>query len=102
MLSVLFGEFDSGYTQFDVTTDTVEAQSHWKDARVLPILETELGLQWTSCNDHWKAGIGYYTAYWFNCVDTAEFIQAVQAQSFTRVGQAIVFTGLVAHGEYDF
>jgi len=38
-LSVLFGEFRSQYTQFDVTTSTTEASSHWLDNRVLPILE---------------------------------------------------------------
>jgi hypothetical protein len=101
-LSCLFGDFSSRYTQFNVTTTTTEATSHWVDARVMPILETEVGLRWTSCNDHWKAGAGYYTAYWFNAVDTAEFIQAVQNQSFTGASHAIVFTGLVAHAEFDF
>ena len=49
-----------------------------------------------------KFGAGYNTAYWFNAVDTAEFIQAVQSDSFTHVGHAIVFTGLVGHAEFDF
>jgi hypothetical protein len=101
-LSVLFGEFHSRYTQFDVTTSTTEATSHWLDNRVLPILESEVGLRWTSCDDHWKLGAGYYTAYWFNSVDTAQFVQAVQNQNFANVGHAIVFTGLTAHAEYDF
>ena len=101
-LSVLFGEFRSQYTQFNVTTSTTEASSHWLDNRVLPILETEVGVKWTSCNDHLKLGAGYYTAYWFNAVDTAQFIQAVQQQNFTGVGHALVFTGLVAHAEFDF
>jgi hypothetical protein len=103
MLSVLFGEFNSRYTQADLTAPmTIEANSHWIDSRALPILETEIGLQWTSCKDHWQLGAGYYTAYWFNTVDTAEFIQAVQNQSFTRVGQAMVFTGLTAHAAFRF
>jgi hypothetical protein len=101
-INVLFGDFSSRYTQFDVTTSTTEATSHWTDARVLPILETEVGVKWTSCDDHWKLGAGYYTAYWFNTVDTAEFIQAVQTQSFTGASHSIIFTGLVAHAEFDF
>jgi hypothetical protein len=101
-LSCLFGDFTSRYTQFNVTTSTTEATSHWVDARVMPILETEVGLRWVSCDDHWKLGAGYYTAYWFNAVDTAEFIQAVQNQSFTGAAHGIVFTGLVAHAEFDF
>jgi hypothetical protein len=101
-LNCLFGDFSSRYTQFNVITSTTEATSHWVDARVMPILETEVGLRWVSCDDHWKVGAGYYTSYWFNAVDTAEFIQAVQNQSFTGASHGIVFTGLVAHAEFDF
>jgi hypothetical protein len=101
-LDVLFGDFRSQYEQFNLTTSTSEASSHWVDGRVMPILETEVGLRWISCDDHWKLAAGYNTAYWFNAVDTAEFIQAVQSDSFTHVGHAIVFTGLVAHAEFDF
>ncbi len=101
-INVLFGDFSSRYTQFNVTQTTTEATSHWTDARAVPILETEVGVKWISCNDHWKLGAGYYTAYWFNTVDTAEFIQAVQNQSFTVRSHSIIFTGLVAHAEYDF
>lgn len=101
-LDVLFGDFRSNYNQVNVTTSEREAFSHWVDGRVMPTLETEVGLRWVSCDDHCKFGVGYNTAYWFNAVDTAQFIQAVQADSFTHVGHAIVFTGLVAHAEYDF
>ncbi len=101
-INVLFGQFSSNYRQYDVTTDTVEALSHWTDSRVVPILEYEAGINWTSCNDHFRVGAGYMTQFWFNAVDTAEFIQAVQNQSFTHVGQTIAFTGLVAHAEFQF
>lgn len=101
-LSCVFGDFSSHYLQFNNTTATTEATAHWVDGRVMPILETEVGLRWVSCDDHCKFGAGYNTAYWFNAVDTGQFIEAVQNDSFTRVGHAIVFTGLVAHAEYDF
>ena len=101
-LNVLFGDFSSNYTQFDVTTDTVEANSHWVDGRVLPILETQVGIEWTSCNDCCRFSAGYETSYWFNAIDTAEFIQAVQSQSFTHASQTIAFTGLAARAEVRF
>lgn len=101
-LSVLFGNFTSNYSQFDVTTTTLEASSHWVDGRVLPILENQLGLEWTSCSGCCRFSAGYSTFYWFNTVDTAEFIQAVQSQSFTRASQTIAFTGLSARAECRF
>ncbi len=101
-LNVLFGGFDSQYRQYDVTTDTVEAFSHWTDHRVMPILEYEAGVQWVNCSGCCRLSAGYYTAFWFNAVDTAEWIQAVQNQSFTNVGNTIAFSGLVAHAEVRF
>ena len=106
-LDVLFGEFSARYSQFDVAAPgTLEAASHWVDSRPLPILETEVGLKWTSCHDHWQLGVGYYTAFWFNTVDTADFIHAVQStgntSDFSHVGATISFTGLVAHAQYSF
>ena len=53
-LDVLFGDFRSQYDQFNLTTATTEASSHWVDGRVMPILETEVGVRWISCDDHWK------------------------------------------------
>ncbi len=101
-INVLFGEFSSRYSQLNVTTTDLEATSHWVDARVVPILEYEVGLDWTSCNGCWRLGAGYYTAFWFNTVATPKYIQAVQANSFTNVSETITFTGLVAHVEYRF
>ena len=101
-VDVLVGEFNSRYQQTNITTTDVEATSHWVDSRVMPILETEFGLQWTSCKGCLKLKAGYYNAFWFNAVDTAEYIQAVQNRSFTGVGQTITFSGLATHAEFCF
>ena len=45
---------------------------------------------------------GYLTSFWFNAVDTAEWVRAVQTQNFTNVGNTIAFTGLSAHAEVRF
>ena len=54
-VSVLFGDFNSFYTQTDTLTTATLAANNWKVARVVPILEYELGLSWTSCNGCWRA-----------------------------------------------
>lgn len=101
-INVLFGQFTNRYTQYNVTTDTVEATSHWVDNRVMPILDYEAGVQWVNCSGCCRLAAGYTTSFWFNAIDTAEWIQAVQNQNFTRVGQTIAFTGLAAHAEVRF
>jgi Legionella pneumophila major outer membrane protein precursor len=101
-INVLFGEFGSHYQQFNVTTSTVEAASNWSDDRCVPILDYEVGLKWTSCNGHWQASTGYYTAFWFNTVSTGDFVRAVQNNDFTHVDKTIAFTGLTTRLEYRF
>jgi hypothetical protein len=102
-LNVLFGQFDSNYTQFNVTQDFTEArQSNWHDHRVVPILEYETGLQWTSCGGCLRLSAGYYAAHWFDIVDTAEWIQAVQHADFTSPDHSVSFCGLTSRVEYRF
>jgi hypothetical protein len=101
-LDMLFGQFDSHYRQFDNTTATQLALSHWNDHRVVPVLEYELGFKWTGCCNHLQLGLGYYTAFWFNTIATSEYVEAVQNANFNRVSQTIAFTGLVSHAEYRF
>src|SRR4029077_6151099 len=101
-INVIYGQFNSRYTQFDVTTTTTEAFSHWVDSRVMPILDYEAGIQWVSCNGCCRLGAGYLNSFWFNAVDSAEWIQAVQRGDFTKASQTIAFTGLTAHAEIRF
>ncbi len=101
-INVLFGEFASRYQQFNATTTTVEAASNWSDDRVVPILDYEVGIRWTSCNGHWQIGSGYYTAFWFNTVTTGDFVRAVQSNDFTHVDKTIAFTGLTTRVEFRF
>ena len=102
-LSVLFGDFNSNYTQTNpLASVNPLAANNWESARVMPILEYEAGLSWTSCNGCWRVGAGYYTAFWFNAVTNPQYIQAVQTNNFVKLGETITFTGLVAHAEVRF
>jgi hypothetical protein len=99
---VLFGQFRSDLTQQDTTNSIVQATSSWNDRRVVPILEYEIGLRWTSSNLRWRLSAGYYTAFWFNTITTPQYVQAVQTSNFVHLGDTITFDGLVTRLEYCF
>ncbi len=101
-ISVLFGEFNSTYQQFNNTQTTVLATSRWADVRPVPILEYELGLNWISPSGNWRISSGYYTAFWFNAITTGQYVQAVQTSNFVGLGQTVSFNGLVSRLEYSF
>ena len=101
-ISALFGDFTSGYTQINSLTTATLAASNWQSARVVPVLDFEVGLSWTSCGGCVRFGAGYYTAFWFNTLTTPQYIAAVQDNSFIRLGDTITFTGAVVHAEARF
>jgi hypothetical protein len=101
-LGLIFGTFDSNYLQLETSTATVQAASSWSDERVVPILELEVGLNFTSHNGRWRASAGYYTAFWFNTIATPEYVQAVQTADFVGLGETIAFDGLVSRLEFRF
>lgn len=99
-MNALFGQFQSTYTQLNTTTTVVQAFSTWNDRRVLPLLEYELGLNWTSRRGHWRASTGYYAGFWFNTITTGQFVQAVQTANFVDLGETISFNGFVTRLEF--
>ncbi len=101
-VDVLFGQFTANYLQANTTTTAVQALSTWRDDRVLPMLELELGGAWTSCNGRFKVSAGYYNSFWFNAITTSQYVQAVQSSNYTGLGQTIAFDGLVTRAELRF
>ncbi len=101
-LSLVFGTFRSDYEQFNVTTTSIQAASNWRDERVVPILEYEVGLNFTSRCGRWRWSSGYYTAFWFNAIATPEYVQAVQFADFVDLGETIAFDGLVTRLEFRY
>jgi hypothetical protein len=78
-------------------------QTDWKEARLVTILDCEVGLGWAGCNGHVRASAGYTISGWLNTVKTSDFISAVQADQYhgkDRLdGNALVFDGLVSRVE---
>jgi hypothetical protein len=101
-INVILGRFRSNYSQFDLTTDSVQALSNWKDERAVPILEYEVGLSWTSYSGRWRFSAGYYTAFWFNAITTPQYVQAVQNADFVNLGDTVTFDGLVSRLEFRY
>ena len=101
-MSVLFGKFNTDYTQQNTTTTVIEATSNWANQRVVPILDYEVGLSWISRSGRWRLSSGYYTAFWFNAITTPEYVQAVQNADFVHLGDTIAFTGLTSKVEFRY
>ncbi|MEX0643141.1 MAG: Lpg1974 family pore-forming outer membrane protein [Pirellulales bacterium] len=97
--AIMTGRFSSHYTMENSSTDILLARSKWKDDRVVPQLEYELGLGWTSPSGHWRFTTGYMLSYWGNVVTTPEFIDAVQADNYTDVDGNLTFDGAVSRVE---
>lgn len=99
--SFLAGRFRGSYFQgqsFDPTVVSTE----WAAGRVVPILDLELGVGWTSCNGKLRLASGYMVNAWFNTLTTQEFIRAIQGNDLVDLGQTMTFDGLNARLEYRF
>lgn len=101
-INVLFGTANNNYDQFNLTTESTQANSNWADERVVPVWEYEVGINWTSRCGHWRFTTGYYTAFWFNSVTTSQYIQAVQTANYVNLGETVTFDGLVSRVEFRF
>jgi major outer membrane protein len=97
--AMMSGRFSSRYTMFNSSTDVLLAQANWKDDRIVPHVEYELGLGWTSPSDKWRFATGYMYSHWLNTVSTSEFIDAVQADNYVDVEDTLTFDGFVTRME---
>jgi hypothetical protein len=100
--SFLGGEFRGDYLQ-ESTAGGEIVNTNWKEARLVSILECEVGLGWMSPSGRVRVSAGYAVNGWLNVVKTSEFISSVQANKYHGPdkidGNGLVFDGLVAHLE---
>jgi hypothetical protein len=104
--SFLGGEFRGNYFQGQPGIVDVIAETNWKEARFVSILDCEIGIGWSGCCGHVKASAGYTMMGWLNVVKTGEFISAVQANKYHGPdkinGNGLEFDGFVAHLEVQW
>jgi hypothetical protein len=98
--SFMAGQFRGYYNE----SNSVGTQlaTDWTADRVVPILEIELGTGWVSPTGHFRLSGGYLFNAWYNVLRSSDFIQGVQANSFSASGSTITFDGLVLRAEARF
>src|SRR5262249_24354827 len=103
--NLVAGHFTGSFTQ-DNTFAGNQGNITFRDDRIMPILDLELGVGWTSSNGRVRVLAGYTVAAWFNSLLTPEFINAVQTNNFTHQGDnlsnTLWFDGLIARVEFRY
>jgi len=99
--SLLAGQFSSTYSQQDNFSGIV-ANTSWKDGRVVPVLDLEVGIGWKSAREKLLLSAGYQFSAWYNVVSNEEFIGAVQSSQFGDVSDTLILNGPVGRAEYRF
>ncbi len=99
--SFLAGRFEGRYLQQQSFDPTV-VDTGWEAGRVVPILDLELGVGWTSKSGCFKINVGYMFSSWFNMVKTEDFINAVHVNDFNDLDNVLSFDGLVGQAELRF
>lgn len=98
----LGGEFEAEYLHSS-SVDPVVAASNWEAARLVSILELEVGAGWQNSKGL-RFSAGYQVNSWLNTVKTGDWINAVQANTsnYRNLGDALTFDGFVARAEYRY
>jgi hypothetical protein len=99
--SFLAGTFRSSYVQNDSFRGVV-AQSSRSDDSIVPILDLEMGIGWTSRQDRWQLRLGYLFNAWYNVVSNERLIHSVQQAQAGDIRDTLTFDGLVARAEFRF
>lgn len=103
--SFLMTHFTASYAQNNNFTGPL-ANTSTEDDRVVPVLDLELGIGWTTCSGRFSVKAGYYVGGWFNMMLTPDFIQGVQGANFTTNGDnlrnVLTFDGATLRFEFTF
>jgi hypothetical protein len=97
----LAGNVRASYTQA-ADPPGMNAATNLQDFRIVPVLDLELGLAWTSRGGRVRVSGGYLVSSWFNTLTTPGWIAAVQSFAFGVGSNALTFDGLVAGAEIRF
>ena len=104
-VACLGGEFRGSYLQTSAN-DPVIAETTWKEARFVTMLDAEVGVGWMNASGHFCVSIGYMVNSWLNVVKPTDFITSVQANQYNGPNSmgntALVFDGFVARAEFQW
>lgn len=96
--SLLTGEFEATYLQQSVSG--TQATTSWSDDRIVPILDCELGINWTNSSGNLRFAAGWTVQAWFNTLSTNDWVSSVQTVNFTDASDTLTFSGVTARIEF--
>ena len=99
--SFMAGRFRAHYFQGQAFDPTV-VNAEWEAGRIVPILDLEAGVGWTSTNGRLNLSAGYLVSAWFNTVTTQDFVHAIQSNNYLGLSDTMTFDGLQARFSYQF
>jgi len=99
--SFFAGSFRSSYVESNPFIGD-EVTTGLKDARIVPVLDLEMGVSWTSPGQHLKLSAGYMVSGYFNMIKTTDLITAVQQNNFNDMSSTITLDGLTGSVEFRF
>ena len=99
--SLLAGDWKADYTQTNQFGGGVIANTY-KDFRVSPVVDTEVGLGWQNCSGKFRVTTGYLFSTWFNTVTTRDYIQSVRTASLLNMDDNLTFSGLTLRADLRF
>lgn len=97
--AAMSGRFNADYTLLNSTTDVLLGDAAWEDNRVVSHVEYEVGVRLRSPNGRLRVSAGYQFQHWGNVVTTSDWIDAVQADNYTDLGDTLSFDGLTTRVE---
>ena len=101
MGSLLGGNWKADYRQTNQFGGGVIA-NHYEDFRISPVIDTELGVGWQSCNGRLRVTTGYLFSTWFNAVTTRDYIQSVRTANLLNLDDNLTFSGLTLRTDLRF
>ena len=101
MGSLLAGDWKADYRQTNQFGGGVIA-NHYEDFRVTPVVDTELGVGWQSCNGRVRITSGYLFNTWFNAVTNRDYIQSVRNANLLNLDDNLTFSGLTLRTDIRF
>ena len=99
--SLLAGNWKADYRQTNQFGGGVIA-NHYEDFRVSPVVDTELGVGWQSCNGRVRVTTGYLFNTWFNTVTNRDYIQSVRNANLLNLDDNLTFSGLTLRTDIRF
>jgi hypothetical protein len=104
--SFLAGEFQADFLQTSDDAEPadppIESQTSWESARIVPVLDLEVGIGWEPPSGMWRVSAGYLISAWTNIVKMDEFNTAIRSQELDDVSDTATFDGLAVRGEIRF